>query len=296
MQVFRALQSVTEASNVFRELALARGLPAWRSTRRPSRETSHSYHAARTGEQRRKDQRGRGKLRWGLDTHNAGPARPRGHARQFPQHQSGWPLFFALMSSFSRETEFTKFVSREIATARSGHKSWRRWIPMPASPRHRARCNRHEARAGFVALISCCRQAQHRRFGFAMVPLQRAAWTRYLSVVMSETAAKQFFFRCAQRNSYLRSRTCQLFMRPREAGLTDKPPPSRPQRISSPLASVSLLVPQLCRCSIGSPHACSSFFALHSQNVTLQICLHIATLLSGAQICFRSVRRCEGRA
>ena len=191
---------------------------------------------------------------------------------------------------------FTKFVSREIATARSRHTSWRRWIPMPASPRHRARCNRHEARAGFVALISCCRQAQHRRFGFAMVPLQRAAWTRYLSVVMSETAAKQFFFRCAQRNSYLRSRTCQLFMRPREAGLTDKPPPSRPQRISSPLASVSLLVPQLCRCSIGSPHACSSFFALHSQNVTLQICLHIATLLSGSQICFRSVRRCEGRA
>ena len=27
---------------------------------------------------------------------------------------------------------------------------------MPANPRHRARCDRHEARAGIVALISCC--------------------------------------------------------------------------------------------------------------------------------------------
>ena len=27
---------------------------------------------------------------------------------------------------------------------------------MPASPRHRARCDRHEAQAGIVALVSCC--------------------------------------------------------------------------------------------------------------------------------------------
>ena len=27
---------------------------------------------------------------------------------------------------------------------------------MPASPRRRARCNRHEARTGIVALIACC--------------------------------------------------------------------------------------------------------------------------------------------
>ena len=54
-------------------------------------------------------------MRLGRDLLCAGPARPRGRAWQFPQHQSGWPLFFALMSSFSKETEFTNFVSEEIA-------------------------------------------------------------------------------------------------------------------------------------------------------------------------------------
>ena len=34
--------------------------------------------------------------------------------------------------------------------------SKRRRIPMPASPRRRARCDRHEARARIGALISCC--------------------------------------------------------------------------------------------------------------------------------------------
>ena len=36
------------------------------------------------------------------------------------------------------------------------HTSRRRLIPMPASPRHRARCDRHEARVRIVALMSCC--------------------------------------------------------------------------------------------------------------------------------------------
>ena len=65
-------------------------------------------------------------------------------------------MFFALMSSFLRETQFTQVVSEEIATAPSRHTSRRRRVPMPASPRRRARCNHHEARAGIVALMSCC--------------------------------------------------------------------------------------------------------------------------------------------
>ena len=36
---------------------------------------------------------------------------PRDREQQFPLHQSDWLLIFALMPSFSRETEFTKFVS-----------------------------------------------------------------------------------------------------------------------------------------------------------------------------------------
>ena len=111
---------------------------------------------AQRSKQERKGKRRRGKLRPGRDFRNAGPARSRDRGRRFPRHHSGWPTFFALMSSFTGETEFTKFVSEEIATALSRHNSRRRRIPMPASPRRRVRCNRHEARAGVVALIPCC--------------------------------------------------------------------------------------------------------------------------------------------
>ena len=63
-----------------------------------------------TGEQRRKGQRRRGRTRPDRDLHDADP-----------RHQCGWPMFVALMSSLSRGTKFTKFVSEEIATARASH-------------------------------------------------------------------------------------------------------------------------------------------------------------------------------
>ena len=47
----------------------------------------------------------------GRDLRGAWPAQLRGRARRFPPNHSGWPMFFALISSFSRETDFTKFVS-----------------------------------------------------------------------------------------------------------------------------------------------------------------------------------------
>ena len=75
-------------------------------------ETSRSSEAARTEQQKCKGQRRQGKLRLGRDLLEVRPARPRDSARQFPRRQSGWPMFFALVSSLSRETEFTKFVSR----------------------------------------------------------------------------------------------------------------------------------------------------------------------------------------
>ena len=115
-----------------------------------------------------------------------------------------------------RQTEFTKF-GEEIATARSLHASKRCRIPVPASPRRRARRNRHETRARILALVSCCLvrlstggfwgllvRLSHclrvRSEAFAVVPLQRA-------------------------------------------------------KISSPLASASPLVLQLIRCWTGFPHA-----------------------------------------
>ena len=56
-----------------------------------------------------------GKLRLGRDLREDRPAHPRDHARCFPRHQSGWPTFLHYCPLFSRETEFTNFVSEEIA-------------------------------------------------------------------------------------------------------------------------------------------------------------------------------------
>ena len=61
-------------------------------------------------------------------------------------------LFFALMSSFFQRNSVHEICQRGDLHSSFRHASWRRRIPMP----HRARCNRHEARAGIAALISCC--------------------------------------------------------------------------------------------------------------------------------------------
>ena len=63
---------------------------------------------------------------------------------------------FSISVLFCQRNRVHEICQLKIATARPRHAFWRRRIPMPASPRHRARCNRHEARAGIVALISCC--------------------------------------------------------------------------------------------------------------------------------------------
>ena len=211
------------------------------------------------------------KLRLGRDLHDAGRARLRDRARQFPRHQSGWPVFFAVMSSFSRETYFTKFVSDEIATTRSRRTSRRRPVPMPASPLRRARCNRHEPGLSpsyrvlsygsdmevwaFLARLSHCWRA--RSEVFAVEPLQRAAWTRWPSVVMSQAAAKHCF-RCAKRNIHV----SLFFMRPGQLGLQTCHLPSRPRKMSPPLVSVAPLVPQFHRYSIGFPHVWRAIFAI----------------------------------
>ena len=229
--------------------------------------TSHSSQAARSGKQRRKGQRRRNKVRQGRDLHDAGPVRPRDRTRQFPRLQSVWPMFFALMSSFSREKEFTKFVSEEDRHSPFPSHCKAARIPMPAGPRRRARCDRHEARAEFVAFISCClvrpsnggpgplSHCQRARSEvFAVVPLQRAAWTRWLSVVISEAAAKHCFSLCPTEHPF-QIQNLSMFHATQRIGLTDKPPPSRLQKVSSPLASAFSLALQLYHCSIGFPDA-----------------------------------------
>ena len=57
-------------------------------------------------------------------------AHPRGRARQLPQHQSGWPLFFALMSFF-----LTKQSLRNLSARR-----WSQLVPVTPAGGVGSRC------------------------------------------------------------------------------------------------------------------------------------------------------------
>ena len=114
-----------------------------------------SRRTAGTGRQGRTGQRQRDKLSSGRDPLDACPSQLRNPARRVPLCMGGKPIFFAMLPSLSSETGFNKFVSEEFATVCARHTSRRRRIPMSTSPRHRARCGRHEARAGIFALTSC---------------------------------------------------------------------------------------------------------------------------------------------
>ena len=118
----------------------------------PSSQTAGSESQERSGQIRR------GKPRPGRDLSITGPVRSLDRGRRLPPKQSGWPMFFALVSCFSGETMFTKFVGEEIATACYRHTSKRRRIQMPASPRRRARFDHHEARVWIRQSNAFCGQ------------------------------------------------------------------------------------------------------------------------------------------
>ena len=173
-----------------------------------------------------------------------------------PPNQSGWPVFFALLSSFSRETEFTTFVSEETATACSRHNSRRRRIPMPASPRHRAHCNRHEARIGSVALVSCClvRLSNGRMGTPDETALSLPACTRR-NICRGAALASRLDPLAFSGSK--RGRSKALFFLAMLNGTSISNPdvslPSRLQKTSSPHASASLLELRLYHHSIGFP-------------------------------------------
>ena len=88
---------------------------------------------------------------------------------------------------------------------------------------------------------------------FAVVPLWRAAWTRCLSVEISEAAAKHCFSLCSTEHPF-QTQNLSISHATQRTVPTDELPPSRPQKISSPHASVSPRVLQLYRYSILAPH------------------------------------------
>ena len=152
---------------------------------------------ARTGDQRRKGQRRRGKLGMRRDLREDRPARPRDH---FPRHQSGWRMFFALGVLFF-------------------HIVRRRRIPMPASPRHRAL---QPPPSTSRTLTSCCLvRLSNGGLGPPDVIVSSPACTRRKVGFQwgSLRPQQRTVVRCAQWNIHFRPRTCQFFMRLRELGL-----------------------------------------------------------------------------
>ena len=241
------------------ELAFARAVPARRSTKRPCDESSHLKQATRTGEQRRKRQRRRGKLSWPSLLRDAGQTRLRERAQCFPRHQNGWPMFFALPSSFSG-----KQSSRNLSARRSPH-----LIPVTTLGGVGSRCQPAHAIARAVtatkhepglspsrrvvsygsatevwALLMRLLSHYQRARGevFAMVALLRVAWIRWLSVV--EAAAKPCSSLCLTDHPF-QTQNLSVFHETQRAGPTDASFPSRLQKISSPRGSAFLLVPQL---------------------------------------------------
>ena len=181
--------------------------------------------------------------------------------------KAGGPCFLHYCLPFSWETEFTKFISEEIATARSRHNSRRRRIPMPARPRHRARCNHHEARAG--KLTPSCRVVS---YGSAMEvclgPPDEIASRTHRSIRCGAALASRqnplgfsgnkrgrsnaLFSLClTEHPSQIQNQP--LFMRPRELGLRTSHIRDDRKKISSPLAPVSLLVLQLYLATLRTP-------------------------------------------
>ena len=227
--------------------------------------------------------------------------------------KSKWgPIFFALFRS-----------SRKVVSEEDRHSSFPSKLTAASDPD----AGQPEARAGIVALMSCC-----------LVRLSNGCLGRLDEIALSLLACTQ---RSICRGAALASlldpltlsgdkrrrskalfslcsteqiQNLSIFHSTQRTGSTDKLHPAKDTfsaRISS--AACAAIVPLLdwlpaCVahdfCNSEDPDALgddSSFFAvtqqqcLCSQNVTLQTGLHIATFLTGFQNSFWSFRGCEGR-
>ena len=149
------------------------------------------------------------------------------------------------MSSFSRETEFTKCVCEEIATARFRHASSRHRIPMPdprLSPSYRA-VSYGSAMGGLglpgeTVSLPACTQRSICRGAASASRLGPQAFSGD-----KRGRSKALFF-AAQRDIHFRPRTCQFFMRPRELGLR-----THPFRLGDDSSPFAVPQQQWCACS-----------------------------------------------
>ena len=113
----------------------------------------------------------------------------------------------------------------------------------------------------WALLVRLCQYQRARGEVFAVVPLQRAAWVCWQSVVVSEAAAKHCFSLCLTEHQF-QTQNLSIFHATQRTGPTDVSHPSRLQKTSSPLASVSVLRRQLYRYSIGFLDVWRTIFAI----------------------------------
>ena len=118
-------------------------------------ESSRSNRTARTANQGRKGQGSRGRPRLDHDLHDAGPAQHRDRARCSLPNQSGWP-FFCNDFLFFCGSRVHKFCQRENRHSSRPSHCMAASDPDVSQPAPSTHCDRHEARAGTVALKSCC--------------------------------------------------------------------------------------------------------------------------------------------
>ena len=201
-------------------------------------------------QQKCRRQRKRGKVRPGHDLHEA--AHPDfATMYDIPSHiKVGGPMFLGLMSSFSTETEFTRFVNEEIATASDPDaRQPTSWDCRPYTALSRT------SQQWVLARVSHCQRA--RSEVSIVVPHWRDAWIRWLPVVTSEAAAKHCFMLLSKDHRSQIQNQSGFRATQRTGPVTD-----------------SLLALQLQRYSIGYPHEWRTIFATQRTPTRFVTTLH----------------------
>ena len=162
-----------------------------------------------------KNQGRRGIQRLGRGLHDSGPGQLRDRAR-FPPNQSGWSVFFALISFFSRGESSQKLSARsspQLAPSQSMAAS----DPDACQLAPSVRFDRHEARAWIVALKSWCLvRLRNGRVGPPDEIITRVHAANSSSSGFQGRQARpqqSSNVRCAQRCIYRRSRICWLYLK-----------------------------------------------------------------------------------
>ena len=178
---------------------------------------------------------------------------------------------------------------------------------MTASPRHRAPCNRHEARAGLLpsyrvvsygsaieawppsesVSLPACTQRRIRRGAALASSLDPLAFSGDL-----RGRCKALFYAVVN-GTRSQIRNLSIFHATQRTGPTDMPLPSRPQKILYPLVSASPLVLQSNRCSTGFPHAWRTICANLRTPTPLVTIPHSLPRPNNNGACVRRMLRCN---